>query len=797
MKFRSVLLGLLAACSGSSPATTVTGGTLGSTHDTSGLNSTTGVAGPTAKPDPKLAARLAFSNPGGMWMPQQMTLPGHVENFTKMGVALDAKTLADPLSAPLAAVISLGGCTASFVSEDGLIVTNHHCVQGALQNGSTADDNIVENGFLAKTRADERPAGPTQHVYVAQAFRDVTKEMRDGLDKIKDPIARKDESEKRYKKLLADCEKDRPWLRCDLKSYFRGGQYIITENLDIKDVRIVYAPHRSIGNFGGEIDNWAWPRHTGDFSFYRAYVGKDGKPAEYSKDNVPFHPKHVLKVASTGLKPGDFVMVAGYPGSTSRIDTASEVRHDVEWYLPYLIAHYKERYAIAEAHIKDDGETKIKATVLKQRTQNGLEKFEGTLKGLTKGDLLQRKDALDKKVKEWAAQPGNEAHKVAIEKLETMIAEDNRTARVDYDRRVAFGGSSLLTTALSLTRWSEERVKKDADRKPGYQERDMTRALAGTKQFKKTYDRTLDRAGFRLALTRAAQLPEAERPWLALLLDTKKGQAIDAALIDKTLDAWYGSQLIEDEKLRLELLQSGTAAKLKASKDPFIKAAQRIWATYKAEEKLQDAKAGELMLLTPSYALAMREVMNGQLSPDANSSLRVTYGTVRSFKPMSTDPADSPFTVAAQIPAKITGKDPFDMKSNVIDAIKARKYGKYADPSLKGELPVDFLSDVDITGGNSGSPTMNDKGELVGLAFDGTIEGVSSDVVFNGETTRTIHVDARYMLWTLDAVDGADHLLKEMKVEPMLDTIPASDSKGSGPGPDKTGGAAARPTGVK
>jgi len=786
MKSSAYLWGLLVACSGSSSNTTVTGGTLGSTHDTSGVHSA-GADG-TQKADPALAARLAFSNPGGMWMPQQMTLPGHVENFKKMGVPLAAQTLSDPLAAPLAAVISLGGCTASFVSEDGLIVTNHHCVQGALQQNATAEDNIVETGFLAKTKTDERPAGPTQHVYVAQAFKDVTKDMRDGLEAVKDPVARKDESEKRYKKLLADCEKDRPWLRCEMRGYFRGGQYVIVENLDIKDVRLVYAPQRSIGNYGGEVDNWAWPRHTGDFSFYRAYVGRDGKPAEYAKDNVPFHPKHVLKVSAAGLKPGDFVMVTGYPGSTSRTETASEVRHDVEWFMPYLIAHLKERYAIAESfYTKGEGETKIKAGVLKQGVQNGLEKFEGTLKGLTKGDLMQRKDALDKKVKEWAAQPGNEAHKASIDKLEQMIADDNRTARVDYDRRIAFGGSRLLTTALSLTRWSEERVKKDAERKPGHQDRDMTRALASAKQFKKQYDRTLDRANFRLSLTRAAQLPEAERPWLALILETKKGQAIDAALIDKTLEGWYGTQLLEDEKLRVELLQSGTTAKLKASKDPFIKAAQRIWATYKADEKKQDAKSGDLLLVTPSYALAMREVMGGLLSPDANSSLRITYGTVKSFKPTSKDPADAPFTVASQIPAKNTGKEPFDMQQRVLDAIKAKKYGKYAAPSLNGELPVDFLSDLDITGGNSGSPTLNDKGELVGLAFDGTIDGVASDVVFNGETTRVIHVDARYMLWTMDAVDGADHLLKEMGIEPMLDTIPADSKAGGG----------TRPTGVK
>ncbi len=767
---RNAILGALllaAACSGGGSKNQVTGGTLGSTHDTSGIKSTTGTGMP-AKTDPNLPFRQQYGNPGGMWTPSQMTLPGHVETFQKMGVKLDAKVLADPLAAPLAAVVSLGGCSASFVSPQGLVVTNHHCVQGALQVNSTPEQNLVENGFLAKTMADERSAGPAQRVLVAQAFKDVTKEMRDGLDKIKDPAARDGEVEKRLKALIAACEKDRPGLRCQVSSFFRGGQYMLIENLEIRDVRLVYAPSRSVGNYGGEIDNWAWPRHTGDFAFYRVYVGKDGKPADFSKDNVPYQPKHHLKVSSAGLRPADFVMVTGYPGRTSRTETALETRHDVEWFYPYLIAYLKERYKLAEEHLKAGGETAIKAGVMKQGIQNGIENREGVLKGLSSGNLLQRKIELDKKVKEWAAQPGHEAHKQAIEKLEQILTEEYRTAHADFDRGVAISGSRLLTTALSLTRWAEERPKKDADREPGYQDRDLQRAVASQKQFGRQYDRTLDRAVFRLALVRALKQPEAARPWLPVLLDAKKGAKIDEALIDKTLDAWYGAQQLEDEKLRIDLLQKGTMAQLKASKEPFLRAAQRIWPMYKAEEKKQDARSGELLLVTPYYADAMREVLGGLLAPDANSTLRITYGTVKSFKPESKDPADWPFTTASQIVAKDQGKDPFDAPKKVLEAIKAKQYGPYADPALGGELPVNFLSDLDITGGNSGSATLNDKGELVGLAFDGTIEGVASDVVFDGRTTRTIQVDARYMLWMMDAIDGADHLIKEMGLEPKL-----------------------------
>src|SRR5690606_4997556 len=195
---------------------------------------------------------------------------------------IDPKLLADPLAAPLGAIVRLRSCSASFVSPDGLVVTNHHCVQSALQVNSTPENNLVENGFLAKTRADEKPAGPAERVFVAQAFTDVTEAVRGGLDRIEDPIARKDEAEKRIKQQVAACEKDRPGVRCNVADYFRTGMYVLIEELEIRDVRLVYVPARSVGNYGGEIDNWQWPRHTGDFAFYRAYVGKDGKPADYA-----------------------------------------------------------------------------------------------------------------------------------------------------------------------------------------------------------------------------------------------------------------------------------------------------------------------------------------------------------------------------------------------------------------------------------------------------------------------------------------------------------------------------------
>ena len=716
---------------------------------------------PVAPEDPHLVARREYANPGGMWMPQQMTLPGHAAAFEKLGVKIDPARLADPLAAPLAAIVRLNGCSASFVSPDGLIATNHHCVQSALQVNSKPESNLVENGFLAKTRADEKSAGPAERVFVARAFTDITTVMRDGLESIVDPVARKEESEKRSKQQVAACEKDRPGVRCNVATYFRGGMYVLIEELEIRDVRLVYVPSRSIGNYGGEVDNWQWPRHTGDFAFYRAYVGADGKPADYAADNVPYRPKHFLQVSDRGVRTNDFVMITGFPGRTTRTKTALEVKHDVEWYYPYFIELAKQRYAIAEANLGAPGETAIKAGVLKQRVQNQLQKITGVLNGLVaSSDLLARKAALDEQANAWAAAPGRESHKAALAKLERLILEEQRTARADLDRNFAlFSSSQLLSSAISLTRWAEERAKPDDARKAGYQQRDLQPALSSQKQLTKQFDATLDRAQLRLALVRALQLPAQDRAWVPVLLGAKG--TVTEATIDKTLDAWYRTSKLADEKLRVDLLQTGTSRQIAASTDPFLRAARRIWKIYKADEKRADAHTGELMLVAPSYALAMREVLGGLLAPDANSTLRITYGTVKAFTP--TEPA---FTTGTQILAKDTGKDPFDAPAPLLAALREKQFGPYAN--AEGELPVNFLSDLDTTGGNSGSAVLDDHGRLVGLNFDSTLQGVASDVVFDGALVRKIHVDARYMLFVMDKVDGADHLVTELGLEPRL-----------------------------
>ncbi|MGH8075525.1 MAG: S46 family peptidase, partial [Lysobacter sp.] len=274
----------------------------------------------------------------GMWVPQQ--LPEIAGPLKKAGLELPPEQLADLTGDPMGAVVSLGGCTASFVSPQGLVVTNHHCAYGAIQLNSTPENNLIDKGFNAPTRADEVSAGPNARIYVLDSIQDVTTQVRDAIAAAPDAAGRSHALEAIEKRLVADCEADEGY-RCQFYSFAGGNTYRLFKNLEIKDVRLVHAPPNSVGSYGGDVDNWMWPRHTGDFSFYRAYVGPDGKPAAFAEDNVPYQPEHWLKVTQESLETGDFVMVAGYPGRTARYALAAEFDETAQWTYPTVKAHYE------------------------------------------------------------------------------------------------------------------------------------------------------------------------------------------------------------------------------------------------------------------------------------------------------------------------------------------------------------------------------------------------------------------------------------------------------------------------
>ena len=700
-----------------------------------------------------------------MWVPRQLS--EHADTLKKLGLELDPAALSDPMQYPLGAVSQLGsGCSASFVSPEGLIVTNHHCVTGELQYNSTPKQDLLANGYLAKTRADEKSNGPSARVYVTQAFTEVTAKVREGLDAIKDAKARHDAVESRQKALVAECEK-KPNVRCNIAENLGGGEYLLIERLEIRDVRLVYAPHKGVGVFGGETDNWRWPRHTGDFSFLRAYVGPDGKPADYSEKNVPYRPRMHLKLATKPLGAGDLVFVAGYPGRTYRLYTAEETAEAVEWFYPKRIELFKEYLSELKKISKSDEEVRLKATPISRGLSNALTYTQGALEGLTKGGALSTRRARDAKLAKWiAADEGRKAKfGNVLAELDVVFKERKATRDVDFALWEILRLSTMLDAAVDVVRMAEERPKKDADRKPAYQKRNWKRLEQGMVSLSKRYSRKLEGAMLKLALLRASRLPDSDAKKQMLAAFLGRAPATQES-IGKAVDAMLAGTKLEDEKTRVKLITKANLGQVRFSRDPMIKAAVALRPLIAGREDREDARSGNFVMLRPKFVAALSEMTPGPVAPDANGTLRVTFGTVRGYAPKPGEPVYDPFTRVEEM-VKKAGKDPFDAPANVLEAARSKNFGSYADQKL-GTLPVNFLADLDITGGNSGSPTLNARGELVGLAFDGNYEAMASDWLFMSDITRSIQVDARYMLWVMDAVDGADHLLTEMGAKPQL-----------------------------
>lgn len=707
-----------------------------------------------------------FANPGGMWMPSQLKDPKHVANLQKLGLAFDPLALSQPTEFPLGAIISLGGCSASFVSEQGLIITNHHCVTGALNYNSKAGSNLHDSGFLAKDRSGELWAGPTQKIWVTRAFTDVTTDVLGGLETITDPQARWDEVGKRREALADKCEEGKADTRCVVASYFEGAQFFQIEQLELRDIRLVHAPHPGVGVYGGEIDNWRWPRHTGDYSFYRAYVGADGAPADYAATNVPYQPKYHLEIATADLDEGDLVFVAGYPGKTSRLKTSAEVSDAVEWFYPRRIARLEQYIATLEQTTAGKEALQIKAEPTLRSLNNGLTNARGQLEGLSKR-LAADKASQEQALREWiAADAGRQGrYGKVLDDLAALDAEQAPMREHDATLDELVNASNLFGRAREIVGAAKKRADGKAPTAKEIEKYGQGLAVAQTR-----YAKEIDRAVLRLHLVRAAALPVEQQPELLRVLVGVKEGPIDEAAIDKALDKLYAKTKLGETKKVLGQYEKATLAQLEKSKDPMIVAALAARPSIEAVQTRQSVVAGKLALLRPLYIEALREFADSQgktLAPDANSTLRVTYGTVRGYAPRPDAPVYVPFTTASEMLAKHTGEEPFALPEAVRNGIASKNFGAYADPEF-GELTIDFLTDLDITGGNSGSATLNARGELVGLVFDGNYEAMASDWVFMPDLTRSIHVDIRSVLWVMDAIDGADWLLEEMGVTPSL-----------------------------
>ncbi|MEO0689973.1 MAG: S46 family peptidase [Pseudomonadota bacterium] len=704
-----------------------------------------------------LAAPLSAKE--GMYTPDQ--LKEISDQLEEAGLELDPASLSDLTSFPMGAVVSLGGCSASFVSPEGLVVTNHHCARGSVQFNSTAENNYLENGFLANTKGDELPAAPGSRVYVTTEVSDVTDQMREGTEGL-EPLARYELVQQRRKDIIAGCE-EAAGYRCQVSGFYGGAQYKLIKRLEVRDVRLVYAPADSIGKYGGDIDNWQWPRHTGDFAFYRAYVAPDGSAADFSEDNIPYAPEHHLKVSAKGVADGDFVMVAGYPGRTSRYTLLAEVENTFEWNYPTFQKLIEDWIAAIETAAPAGSDARVKYESLLAGLNNYEKNLRGQMDGARRVGLVDRRRAREADLAEWIAADASRAeYGTAIAALAELSEESAQASRTNFWYGNV-GRASLFGAARRLYRLSKENEKPNAERESGYQERDMTFFEQSMQAIDRRYDASVDKAVWTLFLTGYLAQPMDER---VPQLDEAMGFTAETTAEDlpELLEAYYANTTLGDVETRLALMEA-SPEEFEASDDPFIKLAVAMYDYGFQLETESKTRAGRSLALRPAYmeAITAWQKEQGVLAyPDANSTLRVTFGNV-----LGGSPADgliyAPFTTLEGISAKDTGEDPFNAPKRQLELIEAADYGDYAFDAVKS-VPVNYLSDLDVTGGNSGSATLNAKGELVGLLFDGTYESINSDWDFDPRTTRSIHVDTRYMLWVMEKVDGAAALIDEMNV---------------------------------
>ena len=690
----------------------------------------------------------------GMWMPHQMIML----DLQKFGLRMNPEDLYKKDGTGLmSAVVSLGGGTGEFVSLEGLILTNHHVAFGAIQRAATKENDYIKKGFLAASRNDEIPA----QGYIADVllgYEDVTqkivKSIQPGLTFLQTYYA----IEKAQKELIAEAEKEGPDIRCTVASMYSGNMYFLFRFKRLKDIRLVYAPPQDLGNFGGDIDNWMWPRHTCDFSFLRAYVSPDGRGVDHNQENVPYRPKSIMKISLEGVRPGDFTFVMGYPGRTYRNYTLSEVEFDRE-VLERRIGQFQDIIAFFEEASRANRDVEIKYAGLVKGLNNALKNYQGKIEGMDKISLDSKKEESEKAFLEWVSE-NPDRQKAYGDILGRVDAFMKRFAEFYWKNDLiagatGFTGSTILSQAYTIYRTVEERQKPDKDREPSYQDRNFPYIKQSVQLAERGYDLPTDRAFFKHQLKKMLGLPEAQVPAAFKDLLAQKSEAA----IDAYVDDLYDRTILADPEKRLELLGL-TPAELAKLQDPMISLAaslEKEVKTLREEGRARGQERGELKKVYEKALLTMKE---GRLAPDANSTIRFTYGPVEGYSPR--DAVEYlPLTTLRGVIEKETGEFPFCVPEKIKTLHQERDFGRYEDKRLN-DVACCFLNTTNVTGGNSGSPTLNAKGEQVGIIFDMTYESVIGDYYVIPELQRSISVDIRYVLFVTEKFSGASQIIKEL-----------------------------------
>ena len=665
-------------------------------------------------------------------------------NLSQKGLQLTALEVFNPNATCLIdGICRVNGCTGSFVSPEGLIITNHHCAYRAIQSASSTKNDFLKDGFQAKTRETEIPAAGYT-VRVTESFSDVSKPV---LNVVKADMSFVDRSKaiSRKRKLLEkQAEVDNPGMRAEVAEMFTGKTYVLFLYTYIKDVRLVFAPPSSIGNFGGDVDNWEWPRHTGDFSFMRAYVAPDGSTADYSTDNVPYKPKRFIQVARQGANEGDYVMLLGYPGRTARHKTSSFLSFEQDIRLPYIVDLYGRQITTMEKASQDDRAVALKLLSRIKSLANTEKRSRGQLKGLTRAKIVAKRSAEEQELQAFIdADPARKAkYGHLLDSIDSVYQTMSETAAEEANFQNLRITSQLLRMAFTLYDAAQERQKPDLERESAYMERNFSQTVSRLKMIQKDLDLSVDQS------------------LLAQLINQMQNDEMKVSELDGiSLNELYEKTKLQDPAF-LQACLASDVEQLNANTDPFMQLIVKLYPRYLELRESSKSREGQLGLYYGELITVKQQFLDTNFVPDANGTLRLTFGTVRGYSPEDAV-YKSPATTLSGVVAKTTGIAPFITPEKVLEMSAKQDFGPYLHPKLK-DIPIAILYDTDTTGGNSGSPILNGKGELVGVNFDRAFEATINDFAWNTEYSRSIGVDIRYVLWITDKVYGAKHLIKEM-----------------------------------
>ncbi|MGH1342781.1 MAG: S46 family peptidase [Nannocystales bacterium] len=703
----------------------------------------------------------------GQWMPKQIGELDAAE-LTKMGLELEPKDIWNETDGGLMkAIVNLSGCSAGFVSERGLVATNHHCAYGAIQANSSVDHDYLTDGFVAKTLTDElRAKGRT--VKVLQQIKDVSGEVRASLDGAKDAVARAKAVEATTKQLIDACEAAGEGHSCTVRSFYSGSVFQLFDYLEYKDVRVVFAPPSMVGNYGGEVDNWMWPRHSGDFTLLRVYAGPDGKPADYAQDNEPLEPERWLDINPTGVDEGDFVSVMGFPGHTDRYLPLPEVERQVEQALPAKVDLYGQWIDLLTEKGAQDPAVKIKVAATLRRLANVHKNSRGMLDGIRRLGLLDRRKTEDAALAKWASS-GDAKYGNVLPDLGALSEERRAQFGRDYAVGSVKRAGNAVAIAIDLVRRAKERTKPDLERVGAYRDRGQAKLWSAMERRLRDHDAAVDEGMLRILIRWVQTMPEAQR---------------FTALDEAGVSAMFASTKIIDADFVKAAFDAADWDAIQASTDPLIVWARDVTEEIEALELRKKDREGRELVLGPLYFDMTKAVRQGPVYPDANGTMRFSYATVRGYSPQEGLLATPHTTVSGQV-AKHTGEDPFDLPKAVRDAAPAAADTFWAQPEL-GDVPVCFLASGDTTGGNSGSPVVDGQGRWVGLNFDRVWENIAGDFGYAIDRSRNVIVDIRYILWLIDDVYGASNIIDELGLREQADA--GARKKATGPvGPVKPG----------